>query len=140
MQEFCWLFLFVLFLVIEIISLGLTTIWFALGAIVAYVITLFTHSWLLEFIAFLLVSVLSFLYTRPIAIKYFNFKRTATNIETLVGQNALVLETIDSLHNTGKVEVHGQEWSAKSTNPSMILEKGKVVIIEGIEGVKLVVK
>ena len=87
-----------------------------------------------------MVSVLLLVMTRPIAVKYFNQERQKTNAESLIGQNALVTEDIDTLQAVGRVEVRGQEWSAKTDEPDGRIAKNTVVVVEGIQGVKLIVR
>ena len=93
-----------------------------------------------QIVAFLVSSILLLVLTRPIAIKYFNQERKLTNAESLIGQKAVVIETVDTLHNVGRVEVNGQQWSAKTDEPHEVIEKDAVVSIEGIQGVKLIVR
>lgn len=140
METIFWLILFVVLLIIEIFTMGLTTIWFAGGAIVAFVLAFVEFSLPVQIIAFLLISILLLVLTRPIAIKFFNQERQKTNADSLIGQKAIVLETIDTLHGTGRVEVNGMEWSAKVEDVTPVIEAGTVVSIEGIQGVKLIVK
>ena len=140
MQAVFWLILFVILLVIEIFTLGLTTIWFAGGALVSWVLALLNVSLPLQVVVFLVVSVVLLVLTRPVAVKYFNRKRERTNAEGLIGQTAVVTEAIDSVHSTGVVMVNGVEWSAKTDEPEEIIEKDTLVSIEGIQGVKLIVK
>ena len=140
METMFWLIMFAVLLVIEILTMGLTTIWFAGGAIVAFVLAYVGFGLPVQIIVFLLVSIALLVLTRPIAMKFFNQERQKTNAESLIGQNAVVLETIDTLHGVGRAEVNGMEWSAKTGDADMIIEAGEVVIIEGIQGVKLIVK
>ena len=140
MQTIFWLILFVVLVVIEIATLGLTTIWFAGGSIVAFILAIVGFSLPVQIVAFLVSSILLLVLTRPIAIKYFNPERKLTNAESLIGQKAVVIETVDTLHNVGRVEVNGQEWSAKTDEPHEVIEKDAVVSIEGIQGVKLIVR
>ena len=119
-----WLSLFVLFLVIEIITMGLTTIWFA-GV---------------QIIIFAIVSLALLAVTRPLAMKYFNQERQKTGAELLIGQKALVIEEIDTLSSKGRVEVRGQEWAAKTDAPEGKIPKNAIVVVEGIQGVKLIVR
>lgn len=139
MATIFWLIAFVVLLIIEIITLGLTTVWFALGAIAAFLAAYVGASTTVQVIVFLIVSIVLFIFTRPIAMKFFNQKRERTNAESLIGQKALVLEKIDSIHGVGKVIVNGMEWSAK-TEESMEIEKDTIVSIKGIQGVKLIVE
>ncbi len=139
MATIFWLIAFVVLLIIEIITLGLTTVWFALGAIAAFLAAYVGVSVTAQVVVFLIVSIVLFVFTRPIAMKFFNQKRERTNAESLIGQKALVLEKIDSIHGVGKVMVNGMEWSAK-TEESGEIEKDAIVSIKGIQGVKLIVE
>jgi len=140
METLFWLIMFAVLLVIEILTMGLTTIWFAGGALVAFVLAYVGFGLPVQIIVFLLVSIALLVLTRPIAIKFFNQERQKTNAESLIGQKAIVLETIDTLHGTGRAEVNGMEWSAKTDDTEEIVQAGEVVVIEGIQGVKLIVK
>lgn len=138
MNSIYWLIVLAVLIFIEIITLGLTTIWFAGGALVAFIVSLFYDNLLLELILFLIVSMALLYFTRPVVLKYFNPKRTKTNYEGVIGKEALVIITIDNINATGQVVVDGQEWSARSLE-GIVLEKGTKVIIQGISGVKVMV-
>lgn len=134
-----WLAVLFICLVIEIATMGLTTIWFAGGALVAVLLSLLKVSFAIQFVAFVLVSFVLVLFTRPIAVKYFNKDRIRTNIEELIGMQAIVVSEIDNLHGCGRVTVQGKEWSARTTDDRLLLP-GAVVIIRAIDGVKLIVE
>lgn len=140
METIFWLILFVVLLIIEILTLGLTTIWFAGGALVAFILAFVGFDLPVQIIVFLLVSILLLVLTRPVAIKFFNKERQKTNAESLIGQKAVVIEKIDTIHGIGRAEVNGMEWSAKTDEAGQIIEAGEIVVIEGIQGVKLIVK
>ncbi len=140
MEVIFWLVLFVVLLIIEIFTLGLTTIWFAGGSLVALVLALVDISVPVQVIVFLLVSIVLLVLTRPILIKYFNKDRQPTNVERLIGQQGVVLEKIDTLRSRGLVDINGQEWSAKTNEADGVIEAGTVVSVNGIQGVKLIVK
>lgn len=140
MQTVYWLAIFVILLIIEIITMGLTTIWFALGALAAFLAGIFGFKTAAQIGVFLVVSVILLILTRPIAVKYFNKDRQKTNVESLIGQQGLVLEEVDTLKSAGLVEVNGQEWSAKTDEPDGKIPKNAVVVVDGIQGVKLIVR
>ena len=140
MQEMVWLALFILLLIIEIATMGLTTIWFAGGALAAFIAGLLGCGLAVQIGLFLVISVLLFVFTRPIAVQYFNQDRQKTNADRLTGQEALVTEAIDTLQAQGTVVVNGQEWSAKTNETDGKIAKGSVVVIDEIQGVKLVVR
>lgn len=139
MQTVYWLVLFVALLIIEIITMGLTTIWFAGGALAAFFAGVIGFGLVVQVVTFLAVSILLLVLTRPIAMKYFNQERQKTNAERLIGEKALVLEDIDTLKAVGTVIIDGQEWSAKTDEPDGKIRKDTVVEVEGIQGVKLIV-
>lgn len=135
-----WLVLFVLLLVVEIMTMGLTTIWFAGGALIAFLINFLEVDAWIQVVVFLSVSILLLVLTRPIAMRFFNQDRQKTNADSVVGQKALVIEAFDAVRGIGRVEVNGMEWLAKVENPENALDVGERVIVEGIQGVKLIVK
>ena len=139
MEMIFWLVLFVVLLVVEIATMGLTTVWFAGGALIAFFAAYIHQGIGLQIVLFLAVSILLLVLTRPIAVKYFNQEREKTNVDSLIGQNAVVLEEINTIKATGRVEVNGMEWSAK-TEHTEIIEVNTVVSIKGIQGVKLIVE
>ena len=140
MQTVYWLAIFVILLIIEIITMGLTTIWFAFGALAAFLAGIFGLGTAAQIGVFLVVSIILLALTRPIAVKYFNKDRQKTNAESLIGQQGLVLEEVNTLKSTGLVQVNGQEWSAKTDEPDGLIAKNTVVVIDGIQGVKLIVR
>lgn len=135
-----WLVLFVALIAIEIATLGLTTIWFAAGALVATIAAAFGVPIFLQIILFIAVSSALLFFTRPIAVKYFNKDRTKTNAESLVGKQAVVTGEINNLLSNGQVTVSGLEWSARSESDGRIILIGKIVDILEIRGVKLIVR
>ncbi len=135
-----WLLLFVVLIAIEIATLGLTTIWFAAGALVATIAAAFNAPVFIQIALFIFVSLVLLIFTRPVAVKYFNKDRIKTNAESLVGRQAIVISEIDNLQGTGQVTVGGQEWSARAAEDRGKIALGAVVEVQGIKGVKLIVK
>ena len=133
-----WLIVLVACLVVEISTLGLASIWFAGGALLAMIIALIGGPLWLHVLIFLVTSVVLLIFTRPIARKYFNKNREKTNVNSKIGKQAIVTVTIDNLKGTGQIITEGMEWTARSLDSSVI-EEGAVVTIEKIEGVKAIV-
>ena len=139
-MEIIWLALTAVLLIIEIVTLGLTTIWFAAGALFAFFAALLGMNQGIQIGVFIIVSILLLLLTRPLAVKCFNQERQRTNAESLIGQQALVTEDIDTIKAKGQVEIRGQIWSAKTDEPDGKISKNTVVVVNGIQGVKLIVR
>ena len=135
-----WLVVMVALIVIELATLGLTTIWFACGALVAVVAAALDAPLLLQILMFIVVSFAVLLAVRPIAVKYFNKDRTRTNIESMIGRQAIVVSEIDNMQAIGQVTVNGMEWSARSTINELKIAVGHVVVIRAVDGVKLIVE
>lgn len=135
-----WLVLLVVLVVVELVTMGLTTIWFAGGALVAALISIPGTPLALQILVFLVVSALLLYFTRPIAVKYFNRDRTRTNVESLIGRQAIVISEINNVEGTGQVNTGGMEWSARSSYHNIVIPVGAVVMILGIDGVKLIVE
>ena len=135
-----WLVILVLLVLIELATMGLTTVWFAGGALVAAVIAGLHGPLWAQVGAFIVVSLLLLIFTRPIAMKYFNVERTKTNSEGLIGKQAIVTQRIDNLQGEGTVVLNGQEWSARSAQPDVDIAEGAVVVVREIQGVKVIVE
>lgn len=135
-----WLAVLVILVVIELFTMGLTTIWFAGGALVAALVSIPGLPVSLQIFVFLAVSAVLLYYTRPIAVKYFNRDRVRTNIESMVGRQAIVISEINNIEGVGQVNTGGMEWSARSSYNNVVLPVGAVVTILGVDGVKLIVE
>ncbi len=135
-----WLLLAAIFIVIEIITLGLTTIWFAGGSFVAAIAAVAGASLPVQVILFIVVSVALLALTRPLAVKHLDSKIQKTNVEGLVGQSAVVLQEINNLQESGQAKVNGMEWMARAKNNNETFAEGDIVRIVEIQGVKLIVE
>ena len=135
-----WLAVLVVCVGIEIATMGLTTIWFAGGALVSAILAALNAPLWLQIVAFFVVSLILLYLTRPVAVKYFNKDRVKTNVESLIGRQAIVISEIDNLQGIGQVTVGGQEWSARSVKDDIQLPVGSVVVVRSVSGVKLIVE
>ncbi len=133
-----WSVAIVLFLVLEAVTVGIVSIWFALGSICALISALLGAPTWLQIVWFVVISVVTLLLTRPIVKKYVNGRKQATNADRVIGMQATVREAINNLAAEGVVLCDGKEWSARSISGELI-PAGTVVTVEAIEGVKLMV-
>ena len=139
MKSICWLIVFLVLLVLEIISLGLTTIWFALGALVAFIATLAGAGYVIQFIVFIAVSFVTLVLTRPLAVKYFNTNLTKTNVEALSGKTVIITKSITEDNPFGEASLDGETWMACSEDGTSMKEGEKAEVVR-VEGVKLILK
>ena len=131
-----WAVLILVFVIVEGISLGLTSIWFAFGALVALISTFFVNSLVVKTTLFLLTSVVLLYFTKPIAKKYLKSGNEKTNVDSLIGLKGIVVEDITK-HSDGQVKVKGQIWTAFSDED---IDLDEDVIVEEVRGVKMKVK
>lgn len=134
-----WLGLLILFAVGEAVSVGLTSIWFAAGALAALVCALLNGPLWLQITLFIIVSILCLLAVRPLAKRYLNGKVQPTNVDRILGEEAQVTEDIDNIQGRGAVTIGGITWSARSQNGEAI-PTGALVKVLRIEGVKVFVE
>jgi len=140
MEPIVWLMILIALIIIEIITLGLSTIWFAGGALVAFIAAIAGAGTWLQIILFLVVSIVLLLFTRPFAVKYLNKNRVSTNVDSLIGKQAVVMENIRNLQGTGKVFLNGIEWTARTAMDEEEIDKDSIVNIVRVDGVKLIVE
>ena len=135
-----WLFLVVVLLIIELVTVGLTTIWFAAGSVSAFLLSLAGLGIGWQIGVFLVVSIVLFVFTRPWAMKYVNKKSEKTNYEGVIGRTVKVTQEINNTEQTGKAAYDGQEWTARSADDNTVIEAGQLARVVRIEGVKLIVR
>ena len=135
-----WLGLLVLFIVFELITTSLTTIWFAGGALVAFVMALVELPVWAQIAAFFVVSIVLLIFTRPFLTKFLKVGGEKTNVDSLIGQTARVIVDINNNDSIGYALVGGQGWTARAENDNDIIPKDTLVEIVGVSGVKLIVR
>jgi membrane protein implicated in regulation of membrane protease activity len=140
MYVICWLLLAAIFLIVEIVSLGLTSIWFTGGSFVAAIAAACGANVTVQIVLFAVVSIVLLVLTRPLAKRHLDAKTEKTNAEALIGQTALVLQEINNRLETGQAKVNGMEWTARAGEDTEIIPPGAIVSIVDIQGVKLIVK
>ncbi len=139
MAVLIWLGLLVLFLVVEAACLvHLVCIWFAVGALAAAVVAMLHGAVWLQIGVFFAVSGALLALLWPVVKKFVNPRLTATNVDSVIGQQGYVTGEIDNLNARGTVKIAGMEWTARSANGHTIPE-GAVVKVDRIEGVKAIV-
>ena len=134
-----WLAAFVVLTGIEAVTMALTTIWFAGGALVAFLMALLGVGKYIQVGAFFLGSLLLLIFTRPFALKYVNQRTVKTNVEGIIGKKPRITAAVNNDMAEGTAVVAGQEWSARSPN-GRIIEAGTMVVVEAVSGVKLIVR
>lgn len=133
-----WLVIMIVLVIVEVVTLGLVCIWFAGGALIAAVVAVFGGPWWLQLIAFVVVSAVLLVFTKPIAKKYFTDKIQKTNSEDLIGKKVMVTEEVDNIRATGVAVASGLEWTARAKEDGVTFMKGEFAVVHAIEGVKLI--
>lgn len=133
-----WLAATVILFIAEAITVNLVTIWFAAGALVAFIAAICGAQLWLQIVLCIAVTVITLIFTRPIAKKHINGKHEATNADAVIGKTAIVTEDIDNIAARGTVSCMGKVWTARSENGENI-SQGDEVTVKSIQGVKLIV-
>ncbi len=135
-----WLIALIVFLVIEAATLGLATIWFAGGALVALIAAMCGAGLGIQMAGFLIVSLVLLIFTRPLAVRFLSKDTLKTNVDRVIGMEGIVTEEISNLAGTGKVSLGGNIWTARTENEGGTIPADAVVEVLRVEGVKLIVK
>ena len=135
MDTILWLGLMVLFLIMEANTVSVVSIWFAVGALVALVTSLLGGQLWLQAVLFFAVSAGLLACLRPMTKKYFKPKLTKTNVDAVIGTQGYLTDAVDNLNGKGRVKLGAMEWTARSTDGS-IIPQGTLVKVDRIEGVK----
>ena len=125
-----WLVVVVAFLVVELSTVTLTSIWFAAGGLIALIVAMLGGDFAFQMIAFLIGSFGMFFATKPWADKVINAKKIRTNADQVVGEDVRVLERISNLDQTGRVVVRGQDWMARTEDDNIIIDKVNISVIQ----------
>ncbi|NLP26970.1 MAG: NfeD family protein [Clostridiales bacterium] len=132
-----WGVVLAILIIAELSTAQMVSIWFAVGAIGAFIAALFSIPLIWQFTIFTLLSILLLIFTRPIFSKTVK-DYTPTNSELDIGKTAVIIEDVDNLKGTGRATLNGVDWIAVSKNNETIPE-GSIVIVEDIQGSKLLV-
>ena len=127
MEIIVWLALIIFFVVLEIATVGLTSIWLAGGSLAGLICAAFGMGITGQIIVFAAVSFVLLYFTRPWALKYLKPHLVKTNYEEAVGKNVCVTEQIDNIRGTGTAVMNGLEWTARSVDDEKTFEPGMIV-------------
>ncbi len=134
-----WLVVALIFGIIEASTVSLVSVWMAAAAVISAIAAACHLSVMAQILVFLFASALFLILTAPLTRKMRNKEKVSTNADRLFGQEGVVLTAIESIENQGTIKVLGQVWSAISKDGERI-ESGEKVIVDGIEGVRVVVR
>ena len=135
-----WLIIAILFIIVELSTVTLTSIWFAAGGVGALLVAMCGGGPVLQVVVFIVIAVLLLFATRPWAKKFVNSKNISTNADRVIGEEVRVMERVSNLDQTGMAVVHGQEWTVRTEDDKTIIEQGELVRVIRISGVKLIVE
>ncbi|CDF12300.1 nodulation efficiency protein D [Mycoplasma sp. CAG:776] len=131
-----WLIIIILLTFLEVATVNLVSVWFVMSAIVSLFTSFVIDSFYIQFAIFVCLGIVLMLLTRPYLVKKLTNKKESTNLDRVIGMEGIVTEEITKT-KIGEVKVDGKRWSAISNE---LIKAGEEVIIERIDGVKLIVR
>ena len=138
MSYLIWLILAIVFLAIEFGTVTLISLWFVGGSVAAMIVALCGGPLWLQILVFAIVSLILLLLVRPFLRKYINPKNVRTNVDAIIGKQALVCEAIDNLSAHGAVRINGVVWTARTADGKPV-PIDSIVTVQAVDGVKLIV-
>lgn len=127
------------FLILEAFTMGFLVFWLSIGSLLAMLVSFITDNVIIQTTVFVISSGILIFATKPLVKKFTQKDTTKTNVYSIVGKKAIVIEDIDWAAGSGQIKFEGQVWSARTTE-QVNISKGTEVEIEKIEGVKAFVK
>jgi membrane protein implicated in regulation of membrane protease activity len=118
--------------------MGLTTVWFAGGAIAALLASIAGCNIYVQAAVFLVVTIVLLIFTRPYVEKHLQ-KHETTNVESVPGKTGVVTEEIDNARGLGQVKIDGMEWTARSDREEVRIPAGTEIKVLSVSGVKVIV-
>ena len=138
-MELTWAALLVIFIIAELFTTQLISIWFAAGSLAALICSLLELSMPVQIAVFIIVTAVMLAVTFPMIRKRLNASHTATNNDLDIGMNAIVIEEIDHEKGTGRVTLNGIDWIAVPEDKDAVIQKGSIVVVKQVCGAKLIV-
>ena len=135
-----WIAIIVIALIVEILTDQLISIWFVPGAVVATIIDFSGGDVLWQILVVLVLAALGIIFAKTFLSKKLNSSVVKTNIDAIIGERCVVTEKIDNYVGCGQVKVRGQIWSARGVGEDDVFERGEVLHVVAIEGVKVICK
>ena len=138
-----WLVLGVGLIIAEIFTLGFVLLWFGIGAIVAAVVGMLGGGFLLQFLAFAIVSIALTAMSRTIFANYFlldDNERMKSGVESLPGKIGTVTTASKGAMQEGAVKVFGSTWTAFPVDGDMDLVEGEKVEVVEVKGSSIYVR
>ena len=127
-----WLIIFIFLIFVEIATVNLVSIWFAIGAIASCILSIYVDNLIIQLGCFVITSTICLILTKSIISKIKNHKITPTNLDRVIGDIGIVTEDIDEFNN-GEVKVDGKTWTATSKETLKVGTKAKIVSINGVK-------
>ena len=135
-----WVFVGIGLVIGEIFTAGFLLLWFGVGAFLAAGLALLGAGSIYQTLSFILTSLILIVLSRTI-FRQFLFRKEvgiSTNVEALIGQEALVMQMIEGKSKPGLVKIGGETWSAISEEGR--IDQDEVVRVKGVVGNKVLVE
>ncbi len=137
-----WLSVMVVCVLIEALTLALTSVWAAIAALIMIFVSQTGLPFKWQLLLFLVLTIALIVTTRPFAVKKLKLGKNKTNVNSLVGQEVLVVKKISPFQKGEVKAKNGVIWTAQNADPqsSSEISEGTVCTIEKIDGNTLSVK
>lgn len=131
-MSFIWMVIFLILIFLELITINMVSIWFAIGALASFIISFWVSNVTIQITMFMVVSIISLLLTKKFVKKVRGGKMEPTNLDRVIGKIGIVTEEITKLE-PGEVKVDGKKWSAISTKKIKVGSKVEILSIDGVK-------
>ena len=138
-MTYFWLAVVIVAIAAEAMTADLVAIWFMPAALISMILALVNVPLWIQIVVFIVLVAVFLVLSKMFLRKYLKKRpQEITNADSLLGQTAIVTEELNNPAQSGAVRVNGLEWSARSVDDAVTVEKGQLVVIREISGVKLI--
>lgn len=127
-----WLGILIILTLLELATVNLVTIWYIVSALISLVLSIFIDSFFIQFLVFVILGTILLFTTRDHLMKLIGERKEKTNLDRVVGMEAIVTEEI-SKNKPGEVKVDGKKWTAVSSKKIKVDSIVKVLEIDGVK-------
>ncbi len=127
-----WLGVFIALIFLELATINLVSIWFAIGALASFVASLYVVDVSIQIAIFVVVSTISLLLTKKFVSKIRTRKPERTNLDRVIDEVGIVTADVSKLE-PGEVKVDGKRWSAVANKNIKVGSRVKILSIDGVK-------
>jgi membrane protein implicated in regulation of membrane protease activity len=136
-----WVIVAIVFAIVEIMTIAFFAVFLSIGALGAAIVSLLGFNFLVQAIVLAIIGVAGILIARPYLVERLHIGRPAlrSGAESMVGQQAVLLEPILGVGQPGHLKIAGELWPALTEDGSPV-PVNTLVVVTALRSTTLIVR